>query len=225
LNARINDIVVDPQHIPTALSVAGSNIRGAGLGLFSNVFILRGRPICEYKGDLLTDDQLNSMSSEERRYCLSLGDPPVLSAQGALTTVDPNPDKDVEIGYGGFTNDFYTSYPQELIDLESKERGAVEDLIVGNWTYWESFRKDFCGDPRGKPSSIQRKKIRKTIKNYLALTREAEDIYRKHNYNAAVVRLAGAPSFLLVSLNEIYPGDEIYFPYGSRYWESRGNGA
>ena len=214
MNAKIHDAVVNSVTSSPNLIIVESDIKGAGQGLFTNQYIIKGRPICEYKGNLLTAEEASNLPRSETLYLLGLGNPSVSDSQGKVfTRIDANPNSTAEIGYGGFANDLYTKYPQELIDCRERFAKETHRVMRKYGTYFSSLNVN------KKMSPADRKKLRKAFKKAISLENELYEKYAAHGYNGIFVRIPGVPGFLMMSLKDIYPGQEIYVPYGDEYWE------
>ena len=208
IKANIHDAVCNPTKPWPDLIVDKSDIEGAGNGLFSNKFIPKGRPICEYKGDILSNEQVNALGIENQFYILALGDPPMLDLGGkVLTTINADPEKAKEIGFGGFANDLHTKYPEEIIKAMDKASslGKAFREKLGTFIHSLDFNK--------KLSHKNRKTLRKEMKKVARAEAGVTASYASNGYNATYIRIEGLPCFMLMSIKEIYPGDEIYVPY------------
>ena len=213
--ANLHDAVCNPGMPWPDLIIDDSDIEGAGKGLFSNKLISKGLPVCEYKGDLLSSQEVIDLSPKDQLYVLALGDPPMASLSGKiLTCINADPEKAKEIGYGGFANDLNTNYPETLIKAINEHEHKGIEFLKNSTPLIKSlnFNK--------KLPLESRRKLKKQMK---ALTRSASNlksIYLSYGYNALYERISGLPCFMLISIKDIYPGDEIYVPYGFRYWQA-----
>ena len=210
MSAKIIDVV------GRQLFVEKSAIPNAGLGLFTNLTIAQGRPICEYKGDLLTAEQvLKRYPDHDSKYLLNLFSPPIVDGDGNPLVIDADPERSAEIGYGGFANDRHMKYPQNIIEavdrkakLSAKLKPIREELLFSGCDVNKKMSK---GNLR-RWRKYQVKAVRGDVDHENALV--------KAGYNAFYFRLLGAPSYLLLSLRDIFAGEEIFVPYGREYWSN-----
>jgi hypothetical protein len=99
-----------------SLLLQPSSVEGAGIGLFTTMQIPMGQPICEYKGDVLTLDEVNARYSYT---VIKYGFPSSKALYGVVNhynapekstpqIIDCHPAMALNpIGYGGFINDKY----------------------------------------------------------------------------------------------------------------------
>lgn len=214
IKANIHDAVHNPSSPRSSLVISKSDIEGAGNGLFSNEFIREGSPICEYKGDLCSMEDIRVLADEGKdSYILLLEEPHLVGLNGQVFIgINADPDHAQEVGYGGFANDRYTDYPKTILDLEKELKKAKAKLTAEHKDYIESL------DWNKRIPKEDSRKIKKWIKPISRISRKLYEEYVSHGYNAVYERLKGLPSFLLIALKDIYPGDEIFVPYGPIYW-------
>jgi hypothetical protein len=216
IKANIHDAVHNPASLRPSLTIDKSDIEGAGDGLFCTEFIGKGFPICEYKGDMLSQNGMAERANQGAdAYILMLGDPAMAGLNGEFfSSIDAHPENANEIGYGGFANDLYTDYPKDILDLIKEQKKETIKFRDGSSDYINSI------DWNKKLPKEDRRKVKKLLKPLVRATVNLQEAYASHGYNAIYHRLKGLPSFLLMSIKDIYPGDEILVPYGPQYWEA-----
>jgi hypothetical protein len=216
IKANIHDVVHNPVSSLPSLIIDKSDIEGAGDGLFCNEFIGKGFPVCEYKGDMLSQNGMAPRVNQGAdAYMLNLGDPAMAGLNGELfEIIDAHPENAKEIGYGGFANDLYIDYPKDILDLIKEQKKETIKFIDGNSDYIKSI------DWNKKTPKEDKRKFKKLLKPLVRATVNLQETYASHGYNTIYHRLKGLPSFLLMSIKDIYPGDEILVPYGPKYWEA-----
>ena len=102
-----------------SLMLQPSTIEGAGIGLFATAEFPKGIPVCEYKGDILSAEEMSQryaytvphhgFPKPKGLYCIDNHFP--VEGKGERQFIDAHPAVSLNpIGYGSFINDKY-AYP------------------------------------------------------------------------------------------------------------------
>jgi hypothetical protein len=175
---KIND------NLAIGLEIKPSNIKDAGVGLFASTRLIKGVPLCEYKGDNLLLEQVEERyDNKPGGYALLHPAAKANSGKGEQLDVyiDCHPSKALsEIGLGGFINDKYnyTNRPTGYWDIDDPEKNII-------------------------------KRNNKRLKYLL-----------DNDYNVQYYPVPTQPYFLILSLRDIEPGEELYADYGAVYWSA-----
>ena len=179
--------------VERTLFISASTIQGAGAGLFAGNNIQKGRPVCEYKGDIFEDYE-DLEKSGRYNYTLQMGiekTSPVYSITHEHTgkVIDSHPAFSKEaIGLGGFINDSLgprLRMKQDYVD-------SVKELTL-------SF------DNQSSVTSLT--DIDKT-----------KDWKIKMGFNVTAYSVPNEDKIIMMSLRDIKGGEEIFFDYGDNYW-------
>tara|TARA_B100000214_G_C23928292_1_gene609457 strand:- start:351 stop:1043 length:693 start_codon:yes stop_codon:yes gene_type:complete len=219
IKATINDIMVNPNsHVPD-LTICKSNLKHAGSGLFSTRWIAKGQPVCEYKGEYLTAERIESGDTD---YVLTLTDNPMTDLNGNLIRgIDADPHKAQEIGYGGFANDRFTHYPESLLGMERRINKTTVKMKEENRDYFMGVIGKLKKESDYKLSDKEKKKFKRIYKRQSINYDKYLNLLGELGYNCIYYRLPSAAAFILLSIKDIFPGEEIYVPYGEAYWKPR----
>jgi len=195
-------------NIAHKLYLGVSKIPGAGIGLFTGVDILSGKPICEYKGEVFDfeesgkDGGVASLSEKSQKrlgekyaYTMNLGfdrpsalysiswTPNLSRWQDVRKMIDCQPSlTDEEMGLGGFIND---------------KRGYLERTGA-------EYEKE----------RVEREKASKSLDDL----KEFNKLDISLGYNSAYWSHPAEVLVLLLSTRDIKAGEEIYVNYGHGYW-------
>ena len=162
IKATINDIMVNPNSPVPDLTICKSNLKDAGSGLFSTGWIPKGKPVCEYKGEYLTEERIGS---GDTAYVLSLTDNPMEDLNGNLIRgIDADPHKAQEIGYGGFANDRFTHYPESLLKMERRINKTTAKMKEENQDCFLGVSGKFKKESDYKMSDKEKKKFKRIYK-------------------------------------------------------------